>query len=241
MLIRDPDGTIRFWSEGAARLYGFSHEEAVGWVSHDLLRTEFPQPLAEIDAALLREGVWNGGLRHRRRDGFPVQVASHWILGRSPRDGPIAVIEVDNHSSEHEAVEEAVRRIAEEFRQAGEKAEQDNLTKAVFLAAVCRDLSQLVQSLVLSSAALAPHLDGAKGHETLTVLDCRLNMLKDLLGMWRLAVGAVEPKVATASVRSLLDVQAHLREAVHVGLARPVVAALHGVVEQTVHAVAVVP
>ena len=56
------------------------------------------------------------------------------------------MIEVDNHSSEHEAVEEAVRRIAEEFRQAGEKAEQDNLTKAVFLAAVCRDLRARLKS-----------------------------------------------------------------------------------------------
>jgi two-component system, sensor histidine kinase len=37
------------------------------------------------------------------------------------------------------------------------------------------------------------------------VLDCRLDALKDLLGMWRLAVDAVEPKVVTAPVRSLLN------------------------------------
>jgi signal transduction histidine kinase len=118
---------------------------------------------------------------------------------------PLAVVEVDNHSDGQGAIEEAVERIAEEFRQAGEKAEQDNLTRTVFLAAVCRDLSQAVQSLVLSSAALALHVDGAKGCEALTVLDCRLDALRDLLGMWRLAVGAVEPKAVTVPVRSLLD------------------------------------
>jgi hypothetical protein len=36
------------------------------------------------------------------------------------------------------------KTVGGKFRQAGEKAEQDNLTRTVFLAAVCRDLSQAV-------------------------------------------------------------------------------------------------
>src|SRR6187551_3346848 len=50
-LTRDRDGTIRFWSEGCARLYGWTAEDAVGRVSHDLLRTQFPVPLSKIEAA----------------------------------------------------------------------------------------------------------------------------------------------------------------------------------------------
>ena len=39
MLVWQWNGPITFWNRGAERLYGFSREQAVGQVSHDLLRT----------------------------------------------------------------------------------------------------------------------------------------------------------------------------------------------------------
>src|SRR5947209_11845953 len=41
----DWDGTIRFWNLGAARMYGWSREDALGRNAHDLLHTVFPEPL----------------------------------------------------------------------------------------------------------------------------------------------------------------------------------------------------
>ena len=79
-MVRDLDGRIRFWSRGAERLYGWSREEALGEVSHRLLATAFPKPLVDIQAELLREGHWQGELRHRARNGQAVHVASHWAL-----------------------------------------------------------------------------------------------------------------------------------------------------------------
>ena len=38
-------------------MYGFRKEEAEGQVSHALLRTEFPKPLGQITANLLRVGL----------------------------------------------------------------------------------------------------------------------------------------------------------------------------------------
>ena len=69
VMVRDLGGTIRFWSRGCERLYGWTVEEAVGRDIHELLRTEFPVSLAEVEAALLRDGEWRGDLRHVRRDG----------------------------------------------------------------------------------------------------------------------------------------------------------------------------
>src|SRR5207253_2250301 len=51
-LVRDLDDCILHWTGGAARLYGWSAAEAIGRVSHELLRTEFPQPLEAIREAL---------------------------------------------------------------------------------------------------------------------------------------------------------------------------------------------
>jgi len=53
IMVRDLDGTIRFWNRGAERMYGYSKQQATGKLSHDLLCTVFPQPLAEIEADLL--------------------------------------------------------------------------------------------------------------------------------------------------------------------------------------------
>src|SRR6185437_12302106 len=77
VLVRDLDGTIRFWSRGCERLYGWTAEEAVGREARDLLRTEYPLPLAAVEAILLRDGEWRGDLRQAHRDGTRLVVAAY--------------------------------------------------------------------------------------------------------------------------------------------------------------------
>jgi PAS domain S-box-containing protein len=92
-MARDLDGTIRFWSEGCARLYGWSTAEVAGRDAHALLRTVFPVPQAEIEAALEREGEWIGDLRQWTRDGRGVIVAARKMLRRAADGRPVAVLE----------------------------------------------------------------------------------------------------------------------------------------------------
>jgi PAS domain S-box-containing protein len=68
---------ITYWNKGAERLYGWSKAEAIGKSPHELLRTNFPVPLAEI-ARQRQQGGWQGELVHTRRDGTKVTVASRW-------------------------------------------------------------------------------------------------------------------------------------------------------------------
>lgn len=92
-MARDLDGVIRFWSEGCARLYGWTAAEAVGRSAHDLLRTEFAIPLAEIEAALERDGEWTGDLRHRTKAGATMIVSAHKVARRDAQGRLIAVLE----------------------------------------------------------------------------------------------------------------------------------------------------
>ena len=46
------DGAIELWNAGAERLYGFAPKEAVGSISHALLKTEFPIPFIELRSLL---------------------------------------------------------------------------------------------------------------------------------------------------------------------------------------------
>lgn len=90
---REFDGTIRFWSHGCVALYGWSREEAVGRSSHDLLRTQFPVSLQQIEQSLLARGEWNGDLIHRRRDGTTIVAAAHKALKRDLDGNPQTVME----------------------------------------------------------------------------------------------------------------------------------------------------
>jgi PAS domain S-box-containing protein len=94
-MLRGTDGTILFWAEGMQRLYGYTAEEAVGKRSHQLLHTEFPIPLPQIEAIVASEDQWQGELVHRHRDGSIIEVASHWAQHDGPPGEPNAIIEIN--------------------------------------------------------------------------------------------------------------------------------------------------
>ena len=52
-------------------------------VTHDLLKPESAAPIEQMEAALLRDGLWEGKMIHHRRDGTRLIVAIRWALQRS--------------------------------------------------------------------------------------------------------------------------------------------------------------
>lgn len=117
-ILRHPDGRIIAWGPGAERLYGYPAAEAIGEISHVLLRTTFPVPLAEIQAALRRDGQWRGELVHRRRDGTTIAVVTSWTLRPAGRHGPDLVVEMCNDVTALWQAEAAVRASEERLRAA---------------------------------------------------------------------------------------------------------------------------
>jgi PAS domain S-box-containing protein len=113
---RDMNDIITYWNRGAEERYGWSSEEAVGRVSHELSQTSFPAPLQEINAELLETGRWEGELIHTRRDGKPVTVASRWALQRDEAHNPVAILETNNDISERKQAETAQRQSEEKYR-----------------------------------------------------------------------------------------------------------------------------
>jgi PAS domain S-box-containing protein len=91
IFVRKFDGEILYWTTGAKELYGFSLEAALGRVSHELLNTQFPEPLPDINRVLMATGVWQGILSHKRADGTTIWVHSRWRLRKEDGDGAVVV------------------------------------------------------------------------------------------------------------------------------------------------------
>ena len=109
-LMRDPAGHITYWSSGAARLYGYRPEEALGKISHELLKTEYPLPLDEIESTLESAGRWQGELVHVAKDGRRIHVATQWLLQRRRKNESASVIEVTTDVTAQRLIEERVRQ-----------------------------------------------------------------------------------------------------------------------------------
>jgi PAS domain S-box-containing protein len=110
VLARDNENHIILWSAGMEQMYGWSRAEAMGKVSRELLSTEFPEPIEQIMAQVLRDGQWSGELVHRRRDGQRLIVATRWVVHQDQEGQPAAVLEVNNDITDRKLAEEEVRR-----------------------------------------------------------------------------------------------------------------------------------
>jgi PAS domain S-box-containing protein len=53
VLVCDMDGRISYWNRGAEDLFGWTADEALGQLAHELLQTVWPEPFADIAARLL--------------------------------------------------------------------------------------------------------------------------------------------------------------------------------------------
>jgi PAS domain S-box-containing protein len=110
IIVRDLKDRIVFWNRGAEETYGWSRQEALGTVYRELLRTEFPQPLEEMEKQLLGTGRWSGELIHHTRDGRRVAVASSWGLHRGEQGQLARILQICTDITARKEAEEALKR-----------------------------------------------------------------------------------------------------------------------------------
>lgn len=109
ILVRDLEDRVTYWNQGAEKTYGWTRDEARGRLSHELLQTEFRVPADRIRELLTTTGVWEGELRHLRRDGWPILVESRWFLQCDSDGGPAGIVQIDRDISKRKTAEEALK------------------------------------------------------------------------------------------------------------------------------------
>ncbi|MGB9198290.1 MAG: DUF4118 domain-containing protein [Terriglobales bacterium] len=109
IFVRTRDSRITYWNRGATRLYGWQEHEVLGKTTHDVLQTEFPVPISDIlDSA---NDSWEGELRHRKRDGSLIVVASRWTTLRDAKGEVTGWLEINTDVTWQKKSEEAARRL----------------------------------------------------------------------------------------------------------------------------------
>jgi PAS domain S-box-containing protein len=100
ILVRDLERHVRFWSDGAERIYGWSAEEAIGRDIHNLL---YRDDLSAVNTAtnnVLTHGEWQGELAKVHKNGRDVIVESRWTLVRDESGNPKEILSVDTDITE---------------------------------------------------------------------------------------------------------------------------------------------
>lgn len=160
IFVRSAADRISYWNEGAERLYGWTKQEVLGQSAHDLLHTEFPIPLDEVKA---RE-TWEGELRHSKRDGTKITVASRWRTLRDQNGNPLGWLEINTDISSRKQAEEAARSLSgkilnlqDEERRRIARGLHDSLGQ--YLAALKMNLDNFPASKIEQSKVLADCTD----------------------------------------------------------------------------------
>src|ERR1019366_3130198 len=202
IIVRDVNGNIRLWSEGAAKLYGWNSTEAIGKPLHSLLQTEFPEPSEEINAQLQRQGQFTGEAIQTARDGRRIPSLCRWVLDRAT--GSVLASDTDI----------TARKAAEvEIAHARDKAVAASQAKDDFFATLSHELRTPLSPVLLmaSDAANDPAMPVAAREifamiERNIALEARL--IDDLLDVTRITHAKMVLE------RKPVDVHLALRDAI---------------------------
>jgi PAS domain S-box-containing protein len=106
----DLDGTIRFWNQGAERMYGWNAAAAVGQNVLKLFAPMFPPEWEKFCQTVVEKNAWEGERRHRNKEGREIIVYTRVSLVRDTAQRPPAFLMFGSDITEKKQLEEQFLR-----------------------------------------------------------------------------------------------------------------------------------
>lgn len=147
IFVRDGAGHILYWNHGAEELYGWPREEALGKISHELLRTEFSTPIAQITAELHAHNHWSGELVHTKRDGRRITVLVRKTQDLDAQGKPAAMLENITDITERKKMEDELRAARTQSVNHAKELDGVVIERTAKLAAANQQLEAFVYSI----------------------------------------------------------------------------------------------
>ena len=109
IVVRDLEGRIQAWNTASEALYGLPRNAAIGKLAEDILKTQYPAPLSDIQAEALAIGSWQGEITRLSATGAGISLRAHWSVRRNPDGSAAAIVETGRDITASKKSEEALR------------------------------------------------------------------------------------------------------------------------------------
>lgn len=163
--IADDQLTVRYWNQGAVRLYGWSVQEALGQ-SVQNLTAAFPETFALARDQVLHHHAWSGELRVRHRHGQERIVLARWTrLPHRPAD----TLCIDTDVTE-------VKNIEQQFLRAQRLEGIGSLASGI-----AHDLNNILTPMLVSSQLLQETTTDPEDRATLACIEASAHRGADLV------------------------------------------------------------
>lgn len=152
IFVRDRDGVITFWNQGAEITYGWPAANAVGRVADELLHTVYPDRRDLIEAILIDTGRWEGRVEQRTRAGTLLTVDARWALQYDHLGKPCDVLETHTDVTDRVAAHTALVQSEQRYRR------MFNSSRIGVVEEDWTGIRSALQTLDLDGTNLADHL-----------------------------------------------------------------------------------
>jgi PAS domain S-box-containing protein len=204
VIATDLEGKITYWNSYAARLYGWTAEEAVGRPIVEVTPAETSQAqAAEIMESLLDGKAWSGEMTLRRRDGetFPALVTDTPIHDDKGR--LVGTVGVSVDITERKRLEAELRARAEELSEA-------NRLKDEFLATLSHELRTPLTAVLgwaklLRSEQLDPKVAARALESIERNAQAQSQLINDLLDVSRIVTGKLRLTVRPTALAPVIE------------------------------------
>ena len=109
IMVRDLEGRLLFWNQGAERIYGWTSEKVLGRKTSEFLDINL-QKFAAANAATISKGEWQGELQHLGMAGNEIAIEARWTLIRDKEGRPKSVLAINTNITERKKIEQQFLR-----------------------------------------------------------------------------------------------------------------------------------
>ncbi len=159
IFVRDLDGHIRYWSQGAERVYGWTAEEMIGRTADDILYGEDISQLTNAMSATIQKEKWDGELRQLTKDGREVIVEGHWALVCDAQGNPKSILSINSDITEKKKLEAQFLR-AQRLESIGTLA-----------SGIAHDLNNILSPILMGTQILQMKLKDEQSHRLITLME----------------------------------------------------------------------